>query len=95
MPSKQVAFYASHGTTDDILGYDGGVSMAQTYAGLNSCTWMTPTRATGSHVCTNVTGCKTGYPVEFCSFVGGHTPDPRDGGQRWQPQEVWKFFSQF
>ncbi|MDF3068801.1 MAG: putative esterase [Polyangiaceae bacterium] len=95
MPSKQVAFYASHGTTDDILGYDGGVSMAQTYAGLNSCTWMTPTRATGSHVCTNVMGCKTGYPVEFCSFVGGHTPDPRDGGQRWQPQEVWKFFSQF
>jgi poly(3-hydroxybutyrate) depolymerase len=95
-PSKSVAFYASHGTNDNILGYTGGVSMAETYAKLNSCTWMTPTKASGNHVCTNVMGCKAGYPVEFCSFVGPHTPDPpREGGQRWQPQEVWKFFSQF
>jgi len=96
MPSKAVAFYASHGTNDNVLTYDGGVSMAQTYAKLNGCTWMTPTRATGNHVCTNVMGCMTGYPVEFCSFVGPHTPDPpQEGGKRWQPQEVWKFFSQF
>lgn len=95
-PNKAVAFYASHGTNDTVLGYDGGVSMAQTYARLNGCTWMTPTRATGNKVCTNVMGCMAGYPVEFCSFVGGHTPDPpREGGQRWQPQEVWKFFNQF
>jgi hypothetical protein len=54
----------------------------------------TPTRATGNHVCTNYMGCMAGWPVEFCSFVGDHTPDPpREGGQRWQPQEVWKFFS--
>ena len=95
MPSKSVAFYASHGTNDSVLGYDGGVSMAQTYAKQNSCTWMTPTKATGNHVCTNITGCMTGWPVEFCSFVGPHTPDPQEGGQRWQPQEVWKFFTQF
>jgi poly(3-hydroxybutyrate) depolymerase len=94
-PSKPVAFYASHGTNDNVLGYDGGLSMAQTYAKQNSCTWMTPTKATGNHVCTNVMGCMMGYPVEFCSFVGPHTPDPQEGGQRWQPQEVWKFFSQF
>jgi poly(3-hydroxybutyrate) depolymerase len=95
-PSKTVAFYASHGTNDNVLGYDGGVSMATTYAKLNGCTAMTPTRATGNHVCTNYTGCMAGYPVEFCSFVGQHTPDPpREGGQRWQPQEVWKFFTQF
>lgn len=94
-PSKPVAFYASHGTNDNVLGYEGGLSMAETYAELNSCMWMMPTRATGNHVCTNVTGCMTGYPVEFCSFVGPHTPDPKDGGVRWQPQEVWKFFSQF
>ena len=95
-PSKAVAFYASHGTDDNVLPYDGGVSMATTYAKLNGCTAMTPTRATGNHVCTNYTGCTAGYPVEFCSFVGQHTPDPpREGGQRWQPQEVWKLFSQF
>jgi poly(3-hydroxybutyrate) depolymerase len=95
-PSKPVAFYTSHGTNDGVLGYDGGVAMAKTYAEQNGCTWMTPTKATGNHVCTNVMGCMTGYPVEFCSFVGGHTPDPpREGGNRWQPQEVWKFFNQF
>jgi poly(3-hydroxybutyrate) depolymerase len=94
--SKPVAFYASHGTNDNVLSYDGGISMAQTYAKLNSCTWMTPTKATGNHVCTSQMGCMTGYPVEFCSFVGPHTPDPpKEGGQRWQPQEVWKFFTQF
>jgi poly(3-hydroxybutyrate) depolymerase len=93
-PSKKVAFYASHGTNDNVLGYDGGVSMANTYATLNGCDWMTPTRANGNHVCTNVAGCETGYPVEFCSFVGQHTPDPQENGQRWQPQEVWKFFTQ-
>ena len=95
-PSKAVAFYASHGTNDNVLNYDGGVSMAQTYAKLNGCTSMTPTRATGNHVCTNYTGCMAGLPVEFCSFVGQHTPDPpAEGGKRWQPAEVWKFFSQF
>jgi poly(3-hydroxybutyrate) depolymerase len=94
-PSKAVAFYASHGTNDNVLGYDGGVQMATTYANRNGCTAMTPTRATGNHVCTHDMGCTAGYPVEFCSFVGQHTPDPpREGGQRWQPQEVWKFFSQ-
>ena len=95
-PSKSVAFYASHGTNDNVLGYDGGVSMATTYAKVNGCTAMTPTKATGNHVCTNYAGCMAGYPVEFCSFVGGHVPDPpAEGGKRWQPAEVWKFFSQF
>ena len=94
--SKPVAFYASHGTNDTVLSYAGGISMAQTYGKLNACTWMTPTKATGNHVCTMQMGCTTGYPVEFCSYVGPHTPDPpREGGNRWQPQEVWKFFSQF
>jgi poly(3-hydroxybutyrate) depolymerase len=94
-PSKPVAWYNSHGTNDSVLSYQGGLDMAKTYATQNSCMWMEPTKATGNHVCTMVMGCKTGYPVEFCSFVGPHTPDPQEGGQRWQPTEVWKFFSQF
>jgi poly(3-hydroxybutyrate) depolymerase len=94
-PSGKVAFYASHGTNDGVLGYDGGVQMATTYARVNGCTAMTPTRASGNHVCTNYMGCMAGWPVEFCSFVGDHTPDPpREGGQRWQPQEVWNFWSE-
>ncbi|MEO8906350.1 MAG: hypothetical protein ABI488_27305 [Polyangiaceae bacterium] len=94
--SKPVAFYASHGTNDNVLSYDGGIAMAQAYGKLNGCTWMTPAKASGNHICTTQMGCTAGYPVEFCSYVGPHTPDPpREGGQRWQPQEVWKFFSQF
>ena len=92
-----VAYYMSHGTNDGVLGYDGGVNLAKNYATANGCSAFNPARASGAHVCTNASGCKTGYPLEFCSFVGGHTPFP-DGGQpsnSWGPAEVWKFFSQF
>jgi poly(3-hydroxybutyrate) depolymerase len=100
-PTKPVAYYASHGTSDSVLSYDGngggGVKLAQNFATANGCTWMTPTKVTsGNHVCTNIMGCMTGYPVEFCSFNGDHTPDPRDGSATsWEYQNVWTFFSQF
>ena len=95
--SKPVAYYASHGTNDTVLQYSGGVSIAQTWAAADGCTAATPTQATGNHVCTNFMGCATGYPVEFCSFVGPHTPDPTDsgGGTSWEYQNVWTFLSQF
>jgi len=92
-----VAYYASHGTNDTVLQYSGGVSIAQTWAAADACTAQTPTQATGNHVCTNYMGCSAGYPVEFCSFVGPHTPDPTDSGQSksWEYQNVWNFLSQF
>jgi len=94
-PSKPVAYYASHGTQDSVLQYANGVALAQAFAGANGCTWTTPTKVTsGPHVCTNLVGCPTGYPVEFCSFNGDHTPDPSDGGASWEYQNVWTFFSQ-
>ena len=110
-PTKPVAYYASHGTSDSVLCYDttttngcsfasagGGVKLCQNYATVDGCTWATPTKVTsGNHVCTNLTGCTTGYPVEFCSFNGDHTPDPTDSGQStsWEYQNVWTFLSQF
>jgi poly(3-hydroxybutyrate) depolymerase len=95
--SKPVAYYASHGTNDGVLLYSGGVSMVQTWAAADGCTAMTPTQATGNHVCSNYLGCSAGYPVEFCSFVGPHTPDPTDpgSGTSWEYQNVWTFLSQF
>jgi poly(3-hydroxybutyrate) depolymerase len=96
--NKPVAYYASHGTQDNVLPYSGGVTLAQNYATVDGCTWTTPTMVTsGNHVCTSMTGCMTGYPVEFCSFNGPHTPDPTDPGQgtSWEYQNVWTFFSQF
>jgi poly(3-hydroxybutyrate) depolymerase len=106
-----VAFYASHGTNDSVICYDlnasngcvkangmGGVELCQTFAVADGCTWQTPTKVTtGDHVCTKMAGCKAGFPVEFCSFSGSHTPFP-DSGVRpnsWGPAEVWKFINQF
>jgi len=97
-PKAPVAYYASHGTHDSVLNYDNGVGLAQNFSTADSCTWMTPTKVTsGAHVCTNLMGCKAGYPVEFCSFNGDHTPDPDNGssGNSWEYQQVWDFLKQF
>ena len=104
-PTTPVAYYHSHGTNDTVLAYDqdnnpdgAGVSLAKNFATANGCTWKTPTKVTsGNHVCSDMMGCKAGYPVKFCSFQGGHTPDPQDGGGKgsWQYQLVWDFFNQF
>src|SRR5262249_16524964 len=81
-PSKPVASYASHGTSDSVLNYSNGVGLFQNFAKANGCTYSTPTSVTsGNHVCTSLVGCTTGYPTEFCSFNGDHTPDPKDPGQ--------------
>ena len=96
-PSKPVAYYASHGTSDSVLNYSNGLTLAQNFAKANGCTWATPTKVTsGNHVCTDLMGCMSGYPEQFCSFNGDHTPDPRDGSAAsWEYANVWKFFSQF
>jgi poly(3-hydroxybutyrate) depolymerase len=108
-PSKPVAYYASHGTADNVLCYDSNSSSAgcsvgnglllfQNFATANGCTYATPTKVTsGNHVCTSLTGCTAGYPTEFCSFNGPHTPNPTDPGQAtsWEYQNVWTFLSQF
>jgi hypothetical protein len=49
------------------------------------------------NVHTTLVDCAPGYPLEFCSFNGDHTPYS-DNGQSsgsWGPQEAWKFLSQF
>ena len=96
-PTKPVAYYASHGTSDSVLNYSNGLTLAQNFAMANGCTWMAPTKVTsGNHVCTDLMGCPSGYPEQFCSFNGDHTPDPRDGSAAsWEYANVWKFFSQF
>jgi poly(3-hydroxybutyrate) depolymerase len=106
-PSKPVGYYASHGTSDSVLCYDGnssgcqvgnGLLLAQNFAMANGCTWATPQKVTsGNHVCTTLMGCTSGYPEEFCSFNGDHTPDPRDPGQgnSWEYQKAWDFLNQF
>lgn len=98
-PSKPVAYFHAHGTRDGVLNYDNmGMPLAQNFAKANGCTWATPTKVTnGAHVCTNLAGCTDGYPLEFCSFNGDHTPFPDNGQAQgsWGPAEAWKFISQF
>jgi len=96
-PSIPIGYYLSHGTNDTVLNYDGGVNLTKAFATTNGCTWATPAKASGSHICTNLTGCKSGYETEFCSFVGGHTAYPDSGNESssWGPAEVWKFLGQF
>ena len=63
----------------------------QNFAKANGCTYVAPTKVTsGAHVCTSLTGCKTGFPLEFCSFNGDHTPYPDTGQSQgsWGPPEV-------
>jgi len=108
--TKPVAYYATHGTCDSVLSYDGtsrcstmtqeqgGVGVAKDWATLNGCTWKLPTKVTsGAHVCTKLAGCMTGYPLEFCSFNGDHTAYGDNGQQQgsWGPAEAWAFLNQF
>jgi len=97
-PTHPVAYYASHGTHDSVLNYSNGVGLAQNFAKANGCTWATPTSVTsGAHVCTNEMGCMTGYPVDFCSFNGDHTPFPDNGQESssWEAAAAWTFINQF
>ncbi|HEY5960676.1 MAG TPA: hypothetical protein VIV60_29180 [Polyangiaceae bacterium] len=77
---------------------NGQNTQTDQFAKWNGCTITTLPRApTGSHVCTNYTGCPAADPVRWCSYDGGHTPSPTDAGKSasWMPQEVWPFLSQF
>jgi poly(3-hydroxybutyrate) depolymerase len=77
---------------------NGQNTQTDQFAKWNGCTITTLPRApTGSHVCTDYTGCPASDPVRWCSYDGGHTPSPNDSGQSssWMPKEVWSFLSKF
>ena len=77
-----VAFFGAHSINDGTNAYSSGISILNRFAKNNGCTAQTPPQPGGgnTHVCTKFTGCRDGYPVEWCSFDGGgHTPAPVDG----------------
>lgn len=101
--TQSVAYLGIHGISDGTLDISGGRSMRDRFVMNNGCTPQNPPEASagsGMHVCTTYEGCEPGYPVEWCSFDGGHTPGHVDGGgddgaRTWTKEEVWRFFSQF
>lgn len=99
-----VAYYQAHGTNDGTCKWinNDGLKQGGKYCLLqhvqdNGCTG-DPKIATGStHVTTEFTGCKDGYPVKFSSFVGGHQATHADPGTNfnWIEKETWEFFKRF
>jgi poly(3-hydroxybutyrate) depolymerase len=101
-----VAYYQTTGTGDNLCSWinndankKGGKYCLLQHAEDNGCnTNVTIKLATnGTHVTTEFTGCKDGYPVKFSSFNGGHQCTASDQGstQNWIEAETWQFFKQF
>jgi poly(3-hydroxybutyrate) depolymerase len=95
-----VAFFATHGLDDTVLGISLGRGVRDRFVRNNKCTAQNPpepARGSGTHICTNYQGCTQGYPVRWCAFDGGHWPSQHDAGKAdtWIPGEAWKFITQF
>jgi poly(3-hydroxybutyrate) depolymerase len=102
-----IAFFQSHGVDDQVLNYDRGLTVLDTFAGVNGCTAMTPPDPpTNGHTCISYEGCSV--PTRFCNFgagegnpsntsLRGHYPSAKDPGQStsWVPAEAWSFITQF
>jgi poly(3-hydroxybutyrate) depolymerase len=95
-----VAFMGIHGIGDNI---GGGRALKDKWVRNNGCTPQNaPEPAAGSrtHITTTYSGCKTGYPVVWAPFDGGHQQGPVDGcagcesgARSWVKGEIWKFFT--
>jgi poly(3-hydroxybutyrate) depolymerase len=102
-----IAFFESHGVDDQIINYQTGLSVLNTFTGVNGCTAMTPPEpAVDGHNCFSYEGCS--MPTRFCNFgasqgnpfntsLRGHYPVAKDPGQStsWVPAEAWQFITQF
>lgn len=98
-----IAYLGIHGISDGTLNIAGGRALRDRFVKNNGCTSQSPKEpAPGSktHVTTNYSGCKSGYPVTWLAFDGGHAPAPVDGGsdsgaRSYTPDVIWGFFNQF
>ena len=100
--TQPVAYLGIHGVSDTIAR---GRALRDTFVRNNGCTPQNaPEPAPGSltHIITNYSGCRAGFPVEWAAFDGGHQQGPVDGcagcesgARSWVKPEVWRFFTQF
>ncbi len=100
--TQPIAYMGIHGVSDNI---QNGRALRDTFVRNNGCTAQNaPEPAPGSltHIITNYSGCRAGYPVVWAAFDGGHQQGPVDGcagcesgARSWDKAEIWKFFSQF
>jgi polyhydroxybutyrate depolymerase len=85
--TEPIAMWGAHGISDDVVPIGDGRTGLQEVLDRNNCG--TETTPTSPDSCVTYEGCDEGYPVTWCEFDGGHSP------QQWQSQPIWDFFSQF
>nr|WP_246465859.1 ricin-type beta-trefoil lectin domain protein [Allocatelliglobosispora scoriae] len=100
--TQPIAYMGIHGINDNI---GSGRGLRDTFVRNNGCTPQNapePARNSLTHILTTYSGCRTGYPVVWAAFDGGHQQGPVDGcagcesgARSWVKPEVWKFFTQF
>jgi poly(3-hydroxybutyrate) depolymerase len=99
-----IAYFGIHGIKDGTLNIAGGRSLRNRFVSNNGCQSMDgakePTAGSRTHITTDATGCKAGYPVKWAAHDGGHiqsaadAPYPEeDGLNTWVPEAVWKFYN--
>lgn len=82
-----IAMWGAHGKSDDVVPIADGRSGVAELLERNGCS--NETTAVEPSPCVTYSGCAEGYPVTWCEFDGGHSP------QGWQSKPIWDFFSQF
>ncbi|MFE2757830.1 ricin-type beta-trefoil lectin domain protein [Actinosynnema sp. NPDC059335] len=98
--TQPVAYMGIHGISDNI---GAGRSLRDRFVRNNGCTAQNapePARGSNTHISTTYSGCRSGYPVVWAAFDGGHQQGPVDGcagcesgARSWVKGEVWKFFT--
>jgi poly(3-hydroxybutyrate) depolymerase len=103
--TQPIAYFGIHGLRDTTLSIAGGRTMRDRFVKNNGCTPQNPPEpAQGSltHIVTNYSGCRAGYPVAWGAFDGPHAPNAVDGSadpyapgaKSWTQQVVWNFITQ-
>ncbi len=98
--TQPIAYMGIHGINDNI---GSGRALRDRFVRNNGCTAQNPPEpGPGSltHISTAYSGCRTGYPVVWAPFDGGHQQGPVDGcagcetgARSWVKNEVWRFFT--
>ena len=82
-----IAYFSAHGDVDMTITDDEGMAARDEFASRNGCS--DETVELERERCIAFEGCDAGYPVEWCSFSGDHTPAPFAG------EAIWEFLSRF
>jgi poly(3-hydroxybutyrate) depolymerase len=98
--TQPIAYMGIHGISDNI---GSGRALRDRFVRNNGCTAQNPpepAQGSATHISTAYAGCRTGYPVVWAPFDGGHQQGPVDGcagcesgARSWVKAEVWKFFT--